>query len=79
MAVVAEPWWCGRTETVRLKLVALTGKGKGAPALPLCKNIHNLLFPFCVSTVPTETLFEAEHRGLEGCCARARQHRNSVA
>ena len=32
----------------------------------LCKHIHNLLFPYSVSTVFGETLFEAEHRGLEG-------------
>ena len=46
--------------------VVLTGKGKGAPPWGFCKNVPNQLFPNSVSTVFGETLFEAEHRGLEG-------------
>ena len=36
--------------------------------------------PYCVSTVFSKTLFEAELRGLEGSLRkRARQYRDSVA
>ena len=57
----------------------LAGQGRGAPARGLGRNIHNNLFPFGVSTVFGETLSEAELRGLEGRCVRARHFGNSVA
>ena len=53
-------------------LVVLTGKGVGRPAADLDGNVHCFLFPYCVSAVLSETLSEAELRGLEGCCVRVR-------
>ena len=47
-------------------LIVLTGLERGAPALGLCKNIHNKLFPNGVSIVFCKTLSEAEPPGLEG-------------
>ena len=60
-------------------LIVLAGLERGAQALGLCVSILNCLFPYCVSTVFSKTLFEAELRGLEGRCLRARHSESSVA
>ncbi len=52
-------------ETVWLNRVVLTGLEWGGAAR-FCRNIPNSLFPFCVSTVISKTLFKAESPGLEG-------------
>ena len=62
-------WYFFVPKKVQKQFIVLAGRGKGGQALARlapCRNILNKLFPFCVSTVFGETLFEAEHRGLEG-------------
>ena len=51
---------------------------KGPAAGPWQKHPQQVV-PYCVSTVPDATLSEADPRGLEGRCGRARHHRNSAA
>ena len=45
---------------------AANGHGVGEGRLAPCRNIPNLLFPFCVSTVFCKTLSEPEPPWLEG-------------
>ena len=58
--------------------VVLTGKGKGGAAR-LLREYPKPVVPYCVSTIFGNPLFEAEPRGLEGRCVRARHSKNSVA
>ena len=61
--------------------VVLAGLEKGGQplaGLAFCASILNKLFPNCLSTVLGGILSEAEPRGLEGCCVRARHFKNSV-
>ena len=59
-------------------LAGLEKGGQPLAGLTFCASILNKLFPNCVSTVLGGTLSEAEPRGLEGCCVRARHFKNSV-